>query len=140
MKEPYAIALSLVARKCYHSLELTKKLKEKGLEEDKIVPVIQRLIQDGYLDDESWESRFIEGFAHKGKGAHLLAASLHPRGLLSLLPKLRKVLLTKEEETLERLVIKHQGIEKNRLIQRLQRKGFNLDSILQIVKQSSDVL
>ncbi len=128
-------ALRMLVRKNYHSLELAKKLKEKGIGAEEIPSVLERLKRDGYLDDPAWESAFVESFIKKGRGAAVLGNYLHAKGLLSLLPRLKSRVEKGEKTGLEAQIKKFKGDlddpkEKQKLFQRLQRKGFNIEQIL----------
>lgn len=142
---PLVLALSCLSRRSYHSLELQKKLKEKGVSEEEIPPVIEKLRRDGYLDDEAFEARFVESFCRKGKGPHLLQGALYEKGLISLYSRLKEKVLQGKDGALEREIAKFRGDltdpkEKRRLILRLQRKGFDIEEVLQVVKQGENVV
>ena len=142
---PLVLALSCLSRRSYHSLELQKKLREKGVSEEEIPPLLERLQRDGYLDDDAFETRFAESFCRRGKGPHLLQAVLFQKGLISLLPRLKIKVLQGKDGALEREISKFRGDlsdpkEKRRLIQRLQRKGFDIEEVLQVVKQGDHVV
>ncbi len=131
-------ALRMLARKGYHSLELAKKLKEKGVEPGDIAEVVEKLQKLGYLDDEAWENSYIDAFVRKGRGSGALGYYLHAKGLLSLLPKLKERVQDGEKTGLEAEIKKFRGDledprEKQRLFQRLQRRGFNIELILSVL-------
>ena len=131
-------ALRMLARKGYHSLELAKKLKEKGIGPDDVAEVVEKLQKMGYLDDEAWENSYIEAFIRKGKGSSALGYYLHAKGLLSLLPKLKERVQDGEKAGLEAEIKKFRvdledPKEKQRLFQRLQRRGFNIELILSVL-------
>jgi len=129
------MALKLLVRKNYHSLELTKKLKEKGMTEEVLHPVIERLQKDGYLDDAAWEEAFISRYCRKGKGAAALGNDLHAKGLLSLLPKLKNKVESNEKELIKAQIQRFKGnldnpAEKSKFFQRLQRRGFKTSDLV----------
>lgn len=131
-------AMRMLARKSYHSLEMTKKLKEKGIDFEEIQEIVKKLKQDGYLDDEAWEESFLAGFLRKGRGSAVLGQYLHAKGLLSLLPKLKARVQAGEEEGLQIEIKKFKGDLKDpkvkqKLFLRLQRRGFNIEQIIAVL-------
>ena len=138
MDKNFETAIRMLGRKGYHSLELAKKLKEKGISQPEVADVVEKLQKMGYLDDEAWENSYIDGFVRKGRGSGALGYYLHAKGLLSLLPKLKERVQEGEKASLEAEIKKFRGDledtrEKQRLFQRLQRRGFNIELILSVL-------
>ena len=62
--------------------EARRKLREKGYGADIIDDVIQRLADNGYLDDKAYAKAYVESrFSGSGHGPHRLSADLVKRSV-----------------------------------------------------------
>ncbi len=80
-KSPRNTALNLLARRDHTAAELTRKLRLKNFELADIEAAVQKLEQDGLLNN----TRFVEQFIHqrraKGYGPNRIHAELIERGI-----------------------------------------------------------
>jgi regulatory protein len=87
-KSAYLYAIKLLAKRDYSVHKLTKKLKERGYDQEHIDESIQEVLDLGYLKEELYIEARIKGFMHKG---------LHPSFIIM---KLREEALTVDEDTI----------------------------------------
>ena len=114
-------ALKLIARKAYHSQELTRKLQEKGHELSEIEEIIRYLTDLGYINDV----QFLEAFSKK--------AVLRGWGPLEVKSKLQQKGISlnfeyQQEQAILTCIRKKRG-DVLKLKQSLYRKGFSIDLI-----------
>ena len=145
---PFDCSLRVLALRDHSEAELSRKLKEKGYQEEEIAATVARLKELGYLDD----ARFARGFAasaiRNGRGyGSRLKLELARRGVAAGI--VAEVLAEISEEFSEAellaglLARRYAGFdpetatekEKRQVIGYLQRKGFSLSAIFTQLKQ-----
>jgi len=77
-----AVALNYVGYQARTVEEVRRKLREKGYGADITDDVVQRLADNGYLDDEAYAKAYVESrFSGSGHGPRRLSADLIKRGV-----------------------------------------------------------
>jgi regulatory protein len=79
------IALDLLARREHSAVELRRKLRRRGADETAAEAVVDRLIQDGWVDDRRYAESFIRSRLAKGFGPLRIDGELRARGVDSAL-------------------------------------------------------
>ena len=128
------IALRLLSLKSYSTYELKKKLLRKGFSSEEIDPVLEKYLRLGYLNDSDLTERRIEAFKRKGYGPYWIAAKLKTLGLSQGLKA--SSYSQEEQKAVIQKVLKTPLFakkEKNKQIAALQRRGFDLETILEII-------
>ena len=74
-------ALSLLARREHSTMELSRKLAARGIEETLIPPVIDRLHRDNLLSDARFAEDFVRQRMANGYGPLRIRQELHQRGI-----------------------------------------------------------
>jgi SOS response regulatory protein OraA/RecX len=122
-------ALRLLSIKSRSRLELKKKLLFKGFsssEADEAVAECERL---GFLNDEEEAKRRSSSLRARGYGSRLIALKLKTQGLEAVKEA------SQDRETMRALLQKTswKKKEKHKCIAALQRRGFDLETILEVV-------
>lgn len=76
----YHKAVQLLAIRPHFRAELQGKLAKRGFPPEEIEAALDRLTQEGYLDDKAAAAGFVEGRGGKGEGRTRLRAELAKRG------------------------------------------------------------
>ena len=74
-------AMDLLARREHGREELSRKLRRRGAEESLLGPVLDRLAEDGLLDESRYLESYIASRARAGYGPLRLREELGQRGL-----------------------------------------------------------
>lgn len=125
--------LWLLANKDYFTVQLKKKALEKGYALEEIERVLQKLLQNSYLDDERLLERVIQSYQARGKSNREIWAKLASYGL-----DRQKISAALHEEKDQKALKKHLGKipadlsyqQKQKIVAKLLRKGFGLSEIL----------
>jgi len=75
------VAIGLLSRREHTRLELSRKLRSKGFNENDIAPVIEQLVTNNCLSDERFTESYINMRKHKGYGPLRIAQELRERGV-----------------------------------------------------------
>src|SRR6185369_11934972 len=121
-------ALSFLKIRPHHSEELRKKLTLRGFPAEQIDEVILKLTEDGFLNNEQFAQNYLDELLRtKTFGFYGLKAKLMQRGIPGAeAENLLKENLSIEAETAiaQRIVERAGDLDKIKLAQKLQRKGF----------------
>jgi len=82
--DPRAIrqaALEILARRDHPTIELERKLEERGFANEAVGPVLQELAAKRFLDDDRYIEHFVSYHAARGQGPVRIKAELRQRGL-----------------------------------------------------------
>jgi regulatory protein len=80
--DAYELALKALGRKERSSAELTRWMRERGIEEEDVEAVIGRLVELGELDDQCFARRYADDKRElAGWGAERIRDALHARGV-----------------------------------------------------------
>ena len=131
-------ALAFLSRRSAHSKTLEQALRRHFLESGVISEVIAYCKQQGWLDDESWIERHAEVWQAKGKSPLAIQAYLRSKGITAD--------LSLDEQTALAALIKRKFPqllssnlsypERARILRALQRRGFSLSAIQQLLRSS----
>jgi regulatory protein len=134
-------ALALLSRRSAHSKALEQVLRRLYLEPEVIAEVVAYCRQQGWLDDESWIERHIEVWQSQGKSPLAIKAYLRSKGVST-------DLQLDEQGSLEALVRRKfpqllspnlPYTERAKILRTLQRRGFSLSAIQQLLRTSKDL-
>jgi regulatory protein len=78
---PYATGLTALSRRSHSTSEIVAILKNKGFEEEAVGEAIERLTQDGYLNDERYAQNLAKTYRDRAKSALYIRHKLRERGL-----------------------------------------------------------
>jgi regulatory protein len=137
MSSIYDKAIKLLKIRPHHSSELTKKLLLRGFSSEDVSDVIRNLTQEGLLDNAQYAQMYLdELLRNKSFGFYMLKVKLMQRGIEnseaeSLLKQ--NLSIEDEKEIAKRVAEKEKDLDKRKLAQKLQRKGFRSEVISQIV-------
>lgn len=134
---PRESAIRLLSRRGYTAKGLAGKLMEKGYSGEDSLETVEWLAEKGYIDDEAYAKRALDGLISKGFGRNRVIGTLVQKGVDR---ELARLVWDEREEpddtgsidkTLEKL---YRGAElcakeRNRLAQALYRRGFDWDDI-----------
>jgi SOS response regulatory protein OraA/RecX len=124
------IVLRLLSIKSFSTCELRKKLTRKGFPLEEIERVLEKFVSRGFINDRELAERRVELYKRKGYGPQWIKGKLKTQGL-------RPTSYSQEEqkEAIKRLLAtsNFDRKEKNNKIAALQRRGFDLEIIFQIV-------
>lgn len=138
MSSIYEKAVSLLKIRPHHSEELRKKLKLRGFSSDQIDEVIVKLTEEELLNNQQFAQNYVEELIrNKTFGFYGLKAKLMQRGIPgneadALLKE--NLSIEKETELAMKIVERAAGLDKIKLAQKLQRKGFRGDVISRAIR------
>lgn len=75
------IAVGLLARRDYSRHQIKTKLLQKGFELTEIAPVLDRCVDNGYLDDARFAVLLLRSHISKGHGQNRIRQSMTQKGL-----------------------------------------------------------
>lgn len=79
--EAWNRALDLLSRREHSVLELSRKLRSKGAEEGWIDPLLERLVEEGWLSETRFAESFTRSRVAKGVGPYRIRRELQERGV-----------------------------------------------------------
>lgn len=79
-RDPYDIAVRLLARRPHSRRELERKLRRRGFEDDAIAAALTRCAEHGYLDDAGFAAALVRARS-ASRGRRAIAAELAQRGV-----------------------------------------------------------
>ena len=136
----YDRAVLLLARRPHFRVELERKLLQRGHAEDEVAAALDRLRQQGYLDDERLAREFAAQRAERaGEGARRVRAEMEKRGLggelisEAIADTLPEDDLAAAREAASRWQRGHRP-NPPALGRHLQRKGFSTRAILRVLQ------
>jgi regulatory protein len=133
MEKAYEKAIQLLKIRPHHSEELTKKLLMRGFDREVVSAVINKLEEEKLLDNSQFAQMYLEELLrNKSLGFYGFKAKLMQRGIDgSEAESMLKENLSIEDETkiAQNLVERSGETDKNKLAQKLQRKGFRSEII-----------
>jgi regulatory protein len=77
----YGQALRYLEKRGRTEREVYKKLNGAGFSDDSVNKAIERLRDAGYVDDQSYASRYLEALARKGRGRLRIMEEMRRKGL-----------------------------------------------------------
>jgi regulatory protein len=80
-KSSYAYAIALLSRRDYSSLELSRKLADRGFLEHAIVPVVEELLATNKVNNERYGQNVVAYRARRGQGPARIRQELKRSGL-----------------------------------------------------------
>jgi len=131
MEGPLATAVRLLARRDHSEWELRSKLKQKGFAADEIDTALERVKDEGYIDDERVKTHAIEKIVReKHYGLHVIVGKLRAIGLTVSNNEVREYFPLEEEWAVaERILEKQKAVfdKENypRLARLLGNRGFS---------------
>lgn len=135
-----AKALQLLARREHSSLELRQKLLQRGFAAEQIIPVLEQLIAEKWLDESRYAELYACFRADKGYGPLRIARDLRERGIPD--EVVAETLATLEDCWLDKLRNLHRkrfkaqqpagAAERLQQTRVLRQHGFTLDQIKQL--------
>ncbi len=136
----FDFACRLLARRDYFTDEIRQKIFDKGATLEEVTEVIEKLNKFNYLDDEKVLRKYVAEISAKGKGINYLKQKLFEKGCVSLISsKNLAEFYPLEEEcaAAEKVVLKLDNCEKEKLFQRLVSRGFSTAAALHAVKKQN---
>jgi regulatory protein len=123
------------------TVELRKKLKEKGFSEEDIEQTIPRLEASGFLNDVLWAKLYLQSLWRKGKPKSILAMKLREKGISKDI--FEQVWEEVGEEVIESIDIKliriveqyrNKGLDTMQIKQKLYAKGYGKEMITRVLE------
>ena len=139
-QKAYDKALNLIKIRPHLSAEIRKKLTLRGFNAAVAAQVTMDLVGQGLINDEDSARNFLDSLIRfKTYGYYGLKAKLMQRGLASNeAENLLKNGLTLDAEQMiaQKILDKENEPDKNRLMQKLSRKGFRTEVISRVLRDS----
>lgn len=135
MQSIRAKAFALLAKRSYFKKELGRKLAEKGYPEEEINPLLEKLEERGWLNDDELAKRFIVRQKERGYGPKVIAMKLKQKmGNCD-------CIIEESKEEAKRLIQKkyHRDLpeKKDKVIRALLRRGFSYDTIKDLLEMET---
>ena len=141
---PRTAALRLLGRRDYTTVELRRKLIERGCEATAVDEALRRLAADGLLDDRRAAAAHVRtGVAVKGRGRRRLRQELQQRGVAATtITELTDSVASEDEEAaIERILTRKRvppslgAADHRRVFQQLLRRGFPAETIASVLRK-----
>jgi regulatory protein len=138
MSDSYDKAAHLLAARPHFRRELETKLQQRGYPSDEIAAALDRLTEQGYLDDRAAARSFVESRSGRGEGRARLLAELLQRGATDEVAEEVLAELTPEDDlpaaraAAERWE-RQGGRDPRALARHLDRKGFSRRAIVAVL-------
>lgn len=124
-------ALRILSRKSYSVAELRKKLIDREFSPEVVEATICYLAEHGFINDQLEAERRVHRLQERGFGPYQISGRLAKAGLA-----VERMTREEQRETivklLEKTAVKRK--EKHKKIAFLQRRGFDLECILEVIK------
>jgi regulatory protein len=137
MEKVYEKAIKLLKIRPHHSEELRRKLSMRGFNRGEIDATIEKLQEEKLLDNDAFIQLYLdELLRNKTYGYYQLKSKLLARGIASNdADKFLKqsLSLETEKEIAVKVLERNPGLEKNKLAQKLSRKGFRSEVITVVI-------
>jgi regulatory protein len=145
MESTYEKAVKLLKIRPHHTEELRRKLQMRGYDREDIDAVLRKLQEENLIDNDQFAQMYLEELLRvKTFGFYGLKAKLMQRGIASnVADKLLRENLSIEIETeiamkvVEREARSSKPEDKNKLAQKLQRKGFRSEVIRKVTSTAN---
>jgi regulatory protein len=143
----YDKAVQLLAARPHFRRELEAKLRQRGFPSGEIEETLDRLTDQGYLDDRAAARSFVESRAAKGEGRTRLRAELAKRGAPEEAIEEALSELTDEDDLprareAAEAWLRHRrkgGTDPRALARHLDRKGFSRRAIFALLNGQLDI-
>lgn len=141
-------AMDLLARRPHFRRELEAKLLKRGYEDDEVVPVLDRLEEERYLDDRQTAETFVEArLRREPVGRRKLLADLLRRGAPEELAREAvDAALPEDDRELARRAAErwharqHGEPKREALARHLERKGFSRRAIVTALNRMAETV
>ncbi len=141
-KSCYQRAVDLLSRRAHFAAELRSKLRQRGFEPEEIEQALDRLAEQGYVDDTKTTRLWLEQkLARKPQGGRKLFAGLLRRGVeAELAQQMVREMVEPEEERLaleatEKWLARNPNGQKAGLARHLERLGFRAGTSIGAVQR-----
>lgn len=121
-------AFRMLAIKNFTTIELKRKLKLRKFSDEAILEAISACERLGYLNDEEEEKRRVEKLKSRGYGPYIISAKLG---------KSVKIPIAEQKKSVVAFIQKKKGKTKQQILRALQRRGFDLEALLEVVEDIS---
>ena len=141
---PYQKAIELLARRSHFRREIAAKLAQRGYEEDEVESTVERLADEGLIDDRETAREFVRGrLARRPMGRVRLQSELGARGVPSdLAGEVLGELYPDDDLDLARRAARGSGPASRRspeaLARRLDRLGFSSRAIVHLLREMDE--
>jgi len=141
-KRAKELAYRFLARRARSERELKEKLTRKGVKKETIEEVVDKLKEDGYLNDTTFAFDLARYLAVNKLWSDLkIAFYLKEKGIeegtiTRAIEEARREL--SQREAVAQLVEKNRASDKYRLVNRLKARGFPLGLILEVIEDTTD--
>lgn len=141
----YSKAVQLLASRPHFRRELAAKLQQRGYPAEEIDSALDRLMEQGYLDDRAAARGFVEARLARGEGRARLRAELQRRGAPEEAIDSALAELTPEDDLpaareAAELWQRRGGRDPRSLARHLERKGFTRRAIVAVLNARTDGL
>jgi regulatory protein len=130
-------AISLLKLRQHATGELKRKLQIRGFDSEIIEEVITELTSQRLLNDEEFAQIFLDNLIkYKAYGYYVILGKLKQRGVKEDLAKslvAQSLSIETETKIARKVVEKSAGLDKEKLAQKLSRKGFRSEVIRKLV-------
>lgn len=141
---PYDQAVKLLANRSHFRAELERKLETRGYATEEVATALDRLANQGYLDDEKAARAYVEERLRRGEfGKTRLRADLKSKGVKSatITEILKEMVPDDDFEMASREAVRWAGtrrmVEPAAVARRLERRGFSARSIRRVLEEES---
>ena len=141
---PYDQAVKLLANRTHFRAELERKLEMRGYATDEVGTALDRLADQGYLDDMKAARAYVEERMRRGEfGKTRLRADLKRKGVKSAAASeiLKDLVPDDDFEMASREAKRWAGtrrlVEPHAVARRLERRGFSARSIRRVLEEES---
>ncbi len=137
---PYQKAIELLARRSHFRREIAAKLGQRGYGEDEVEATVERLADEGLVDDRQTAREFVRGrLSRKPMGRIRLRSELGARGVSSdLAGEVLGELYPDDDLDLARRAARGSRRSPEALARRLDRLGFTSRSIVQLLREMDE--
>lgn len=144
-------AYRLLTRRDHSTVELRRKLLQRGFQDETVQALLERLTESGFLNDRRFAERWVEAALTSGRGfGPRLRMELQRRGIaceLAAEVAARAAAEIDEHEALRELVARKMPTfdpltasdrERRRIFGFLQRRGFSTAAIISLLRAGSE--
>ena len=137
--DAYELSIRLLAQRAHGTVELARKLEQKGCAKEDVEEALVRLRDSGYLDDDAFAASLVRRrMTQRGRVA--IAAELREKGLSQEVAAraLAEVDAEAELQAAQEFAERSGRVEPERLAGRLQRRGFAANVIRAVLRMRRD--
>jgi regulatory protein len=137
--DAYELSIRLLAMRAHGTVELARKLRQKGCTAEDVEEALLRLRDSGYLDDDAFAASVVRRRMTQ-RGRVLIAAELREKGLSEEVSAraLAEVDAEVELQAAQEFAERSGSVEPERLAGRLQRRGFAASVIRTVLRMRRD--